>query len=208
MPKKALQNKSQLGFATLILVLAFSAFVIAFQSEINTDLQERITRIQTAHTTAIAAAKQALLSTQKQGAISERECGENIGECLYRVDGAYIPTGIAVVEGYYTQYPSMDWDGMAVTCDAFVITDGSDLLLAGFENLAASGSGVVPKNTDGTFVAKLNFADPVAGMSDAEIAAVKASTQTDHAELHVFAYQPSESGASACHSPFAILEIE
>lgn len=136
------------------------------------------------------------------------ECGNNVGECLMYVGDAYYPQGLGVVEGYYEAYETTDWDGNVVTCDAFVITDGSATLLEGFGKLADAGSGYIPRTPEGGFLVNINFEDMVANMTDEEAAAILASTESDQAELHVFVYQPADAGAGMCQSPFAVLEVE
>jgi hypothetical protein len=136
------------------------------------------------------------------------ECNNNVGECLMYINDAYYPQGLGVVEGYYEAREVIDWDGNTVTCDAFVVTDGSKTLLEGFGRLADAGSGYIPRTADGAFLININFEDTVAGMTDEEVATVLASTEDDQLELHTFVYQPREGGAGVCQSPLAILEVE
>lgn len=207
--RKKESGESWHKWVLMVTALAFALLVITLLMQKQQDMQvamRALLHAQSSDTRAKITSK--TLGEPSYKNISSTSCHENTGECLMTLGDAYYPQGLAVVEGYYQQYQTTDVNGVATTCDAFVITDGSEALLTGFGRLADAGSTFVPRIAEGYLLAKLNFSDVVADMTVEEIARLKASTPDDQAEVQIFVYQPTEAGAGTCQSPFAILEVD
>lgn len=110
--------------------------------------------------------------------------------------------GFAVLEGYYSQI-----DRSAIeetqTCDAIILTGGSEKLIASYKEKIASGNSVYSMNQDGMVIANIG----IASLSSRDQDRIKASTPNKPVRILVHAYYNQGRYAWACHSFFKILKV-
>jgi hypothetical protein len=111
-------------------------------------------------------------------------------DCLFTSDDGTITTGYTTIKGYYSQFETKDRNGDSVTCDAFVMTEGSEELIDGFWHTdnKVSAFGIYPSILS-TEITKSTIEDPI--------------------EVNVVAqYNVTGKGADSCYSHVRIVGMQ
>lgn len=133
-----------------------------------------------------------------QSEMASEDC--DIGECLFNDKENNAVIGYATINGYYTKYTQKDWGDTQVTCEAFVIKDGSRALIDNFREWVKEGNSINKINDKGELVVNIDVeALPINIKSE-----IRASSSQKPINLAVIRNKPRGMGASGC---FSFLEI-
>ncbi len=115
------------------------------------------------------------------------------------------PIGVATLEGYYTPRERSNLFGEpgVVTCDAFVITGGSEMLMRAYLTLVEKGNTVNTRNALNQPIINLDFST----LTEAEVAQIVESTPEKPLTLVVLSSSPLYTSVPACFSPVEVLRV-
>lgn len=124
-------------------------------------------------------------------------------ECLFENKQWRAVWGYAKLTGYYSSYEGSAFGETTSKCDAFVVIDGSSLLIKHFRDLISEGNGISRLNKDGNLVLTLSLQN----LDDSRISRIKNSTSNSVVSLSLMRIGPGVGGAPVCYSPVDIIDV-
>lgn len=118
-------------------------------------------------------------------------------ECLFINEDT--PEGYAKIEGYYHEYNFDDW-GTPVICKGFIVTSGSETLIANFNKNIDNGN-MINKRIDGKLIVNLDLSE----LDSKIVNLITSSNMNNQIRLGVLRISPQGRGVSTCSSVLGIL---